>query len=61
MPKNVMENEGLQITSQYGAQALHTGLARLHARTRMHKPTRPGTHMHARTQAGARLHTQSNK
>ena len=38
------------MTSQYGAYALRAGSARLYARTRMHTPTRPGTHMHARTQ-----------
>ena len=32
------------MTSQYGAYALHAGLARLQARTRMH--TRPDTRMH---------------
>ena len=35
--------------SQHGAYATHAGLARLHARTRMHTPTLLGTHMHART------------
>ena len=34
--------------SQNGAYALRAGLARLHARIRMHAPTCPGTHMHAR-------------
>jgi hypothetical protein len=37
------------MTSQYGAYALHAGLARLYARMQMHTPTRSGTHMHART------------
>jgi hypothetical protein len=37
------------MTSQYGAYALHAGKVRLHARTFMHTPTRPGTHTHART------------
>ena len=41
------------MTSQYGAYASHAGLARLHARMRMHTPTRPGTHMHARTRKHA--------
>jgi hypothetical protein len=49
MSKNVAETEGPQMTSQYGANALRAGLARLYARMRMHKPMRPGTHMHART------------
>ena len=38
------------MTSQYGAYALHAGLARLHALIRMLTPTRPCTNMHARTQ-----------
>jgi hypothetical protein len=37
------------MTSQYGAYALHAGLSRLHALTRMHTPTRPVTHMRTRT------------
>jgi hypothetical protein len=36
MSKNVMETEGPQMTSEYGAYALHAGLARLHALMRMH-------------------------
>ena len=51
-----METEGPQITSQYGAYALHDGLTRLYART----PMRPGTHMHARTKPSASMHTQTN-
>ena len=47
MSKNVVETEGPQITSQYGAYALRAGLARLYASMCMHTPTRPGTHMHA--------------
>jgi hypothetical protein len=49
MPKNLVETDGPQMTSQYDAHALQAGLARLYARTHMHTPTRPGTHMHART------------
>ena len=49
IPKNVVETEGPQMTSQYGAYALRAGLARLYARMRMHTPTRSGTHVHART------------
>ena len=45
------------MTSQYGAYALRAGLARLYARIRMHKPTRPGTHMHACT----RKHEHTDK
>jgi hypothetical protein len=48
MLKNPAETEGPQMTSQYGAHALHTGLARLHALKRMQTPTRPVTRTHAR-------------
>ena len=44
-----METKGPQMTSQYGAYALRTGLARLYARTRMHTPRRPVTRTHTRT------------
>ena len=47
MSKNVVEPEGPQITSQYGAYELHAGKARLHARTRMSTPTRTSTHTDA--------------
>jgi hypothetical protein len=47
MSINMVETEGPQMTSQYGAYALHAGKARLHARTLMH--TRPGTHTHEHT------------
>jgi hypothetical protein len=53
MSKNMVETEGRQITSQYGAYALQAVWARLHARTRMHTPTHPGTH--------TRTHAQTNK
>ena len=49
MSKIWVENEGPQMSSQYGAYALHAGLAKLYVRMRMHKPTHPATHMHART------------
>jgi hypothetical protein len=49
MAKSLVESEGPQITSQHGAYAVPAGLARLHARMRMHTLTRPGTHRHART------------
>jgi hypothetical protein len=52
MSKNVVETEGPQMTSQYGAYALHAILTRLHALMRMNMPTRPGTHMHACTDQG---------
>jgi hypothetical protein len=42
------------MTSQYGAYALHAGLARLYARMRIHTPTRPGTHTHGRTDGRTR-------
>ena len=45
----MVENEGPQITSQYGAYALRAGLARLLALMRMHTPTRQSIKMHART------------
>ena len=45
----MVETEEPQMALQYGAYALHAGLARLHARMRMHAPTRPVTHLHART------------
>ena len=53
MSKNVAETEGPQMTSQYGANALRAGLARLNAGMRMHTPMRSDTHMHARTHAQA--------
>jgi hypothetical protein len=49
MSKNIVETEGPQMTSQYGAYALHAGLARLYARMGMHTHTRPSSHKHART------------
>jgi hypothetical protein len=52
MSKNIVETEGPQMTSQYGAYALHPELARM----RMHTPTRPSTHMHARTHVQACTH-----
>jgi hypothetical protein len=45
MSKNVMETQGPQMTSQYGAYALHAGLAWLQALTRMHTLTRPQARM----------------
>jgi hypothetical protein len=48
IPKNMVETEWPQMTSQYGAYALYAGLARLHALMRMHTPTHRGC-MHART------------
>jgi cyclophilin family peptidyl-prolyl cis-trans isomerase len=48
IPKNMVETEGPQMTSQCGAYALRAELARAHVRTHMHTSTRPGTHMHAR-------------
>jgi hypothetical protein len=48
-----MEIEEPQITSQYGAYALHAGLATLHVLMRMLMPTPQGT----RTQARAHAHT----
>jgi hypothetical protein len=56
MSKNLVETEGPQMTSQYGAWALRAGLARLYVRMRMHTPTGPGT-PHARTHARANMRT----
>ena len=52
MSKNMEESEEPQMTSQHGAYAFRAVKARLHAPTRMHKPTLPG--IRART----RTHTQ---
>ena len=54
IPKNMVETEGPQMTSQHGAYELHAGLARLYALMRMHKLTRPSTYMHA----GTHVHTE---
>jgi hypothetical protein len=56
MSKNVVETEGLQMTSQYGAHVLRVVLVRLYARMCMNTFTRPGTHMHAGTRKHA--HTE---
>ena len=56
MPKNVVETEGPQMTSQHGAYALRSELAKLYARMHMHTLTRLGTHMQARTDAQALTH-----
>ena len=53
----MVEPEGPQVTSQYGAYALQAGLTKLYARMRMHTLKRLGTQMHA----CARTHTQTNK
>ena len=47
MSKNMVEPEGQQMTSQYGAYALNAGQARLHARVDMHTPKCPCNHAHA--------------
>ena len=39
MSKNVVQTEGPQMTSQYGAYALRAGVASLYARTRKHAHT----------------------
>jgi hypothetical protein len=46
--ENVVETEGTQMTSQYGAYALRAELERIYAPTRIHTSTHPGTPMHAR-------------
>ena len=48
MSKNTVDPKGPQMTSQYGAYALHTGYATLHGLMSMYTPTRP-LHPHART------------
>jgi hypothetical protein len=60
MPKNVVDAEGPQMTSQYGAYVLHAGYARLHALTFMHMLTLPVTqpHKHARTHTRAQTQKQ---
>ena len=55
MSKNVVETEGPQMTSQYGAYVLRAGLARLYAH--MHMSTCPGTHMHTRMRS---MHAQTS-
>jgi hypothetical protein len=46
MSENTVEPERPQMTTHYGACLLHTGQAKLHARTFMHTPNCPGTHTH---------------
>jgi hypothetical protein len=50
MSKTVVETQGLQMTSQYGAYTFYAGKARLHVRMRMTKTTRLVT-QHGRTHA----------
>ena len=54
MSKNLVKAEGTQVTSQLGAHELRAGKARLHARRRIHTPTRPAALMLAR------LHTHTH-
>ena len=49
------------MTTQYCAHALRAGLARLHARMRMHMPKRPGNHMQARTHARTHTHAYTDQ
>ena len=42
----MVDSEGPQITSQYGAYELHAGLGRLHAFMSTHTPMRPHAHTH---------------
>jgi hypothetical protein len=51
IPKNLVDSEIPQMTSQYGAYALHAGLTRLHALISLHTHTRPDTHVQARAHA----------
>jgi hypothetical protein len=39
MSKHIVETDGQQMTSQYGAYALRAGLARLYVRMIMHTET----------------------
>ena len=48
MPKNMVENERPQMTSQYGAYAFDAGLARLHVHARAHAPGYPHARTHRR-------------
>ena len=54
----MVQPEGAQVTSQYGAYKLHAELAMLHARTRMHTPR---ARAHARTHARTRVRTHTHK
>jgi hypothetical protein len=58
MSKNMVEPEGPQMTSQYGVYELHSGKARLHARTLMHTPT-PSAHALIRVRARTQIHTHT--
>ena len=57
MSKDMMETEGSQMTSQYGAYALHAVLTRLYALTHTSTPMRRYPH----SRRHARMHTQTNK
>ena len=54
MPKTIVETEGPQMTSQYGANAWRAAKARLYACMRAH------AHAHALGYSHARTHTQTN-
>jgi hypothetical protein len=54
MSKNVVEQGGPQMTSQYGVYKFHVGLARLHARVQARACTCP----HARKRVLAHTHRQ---
>ena len=48
-PKNMAKTEKPHMTSQYGAYALHAGLARLHTLTYSHAHAHTAGYQHART------------
>ena len=47
IPKNMVQTERPRMMSQYGAYALHAGLAQLHELIRMYTLIRSGINMHA--------------
>ena len=62
MSKNLAEQEIPQMTTQYGAYALHAEQSTINGRTRINAPTSLGndTHMYVATFARAHTHTKTN-
>ena len=56
----MVEPEGPQMTSQYGAYALHAGLAKLHEHAHAHAHA-PGYPHYARTHARTRMHAHTDQ
>ena len=54
--ENVEGTRGFKNDVTIGADALHVGKARLHARKHARTPKRPGNHIHARAQARTHTH-----